>query len=101
MIKVWVKLKYALLYYVTKYMFIVDYLYFMLKLIILINTHLQYNIWFLIIQKRLGYTMFQIKERQLGRLKNSYLTKIFFFDYRVVGSISLLNGYLFSKFMWK
>lgn len=23
--------------------------------------------------------MFQIKERQLGRLKNSYLTKIFFF----------------------
>lgn len=53
MIKVWVKLKYALLYYVTKYMFIVDYLYFMLKLIILINTHLhvQYNIWFLIIQK--------------------------------------------------
>lgn len=41
--------------------------------------------------------MFQIKERQLGRMKNSYLTKIFFSDYRVVGSISLLNGYLFPS----
>lgn len=46
MIKVSVKLKYALLYmyYINKHMFIVDYLHYMLEFIILINGNLQCNI---------------------------------------------------------
>lgn len=45
MIKVSVKLKYALyMYYINKHMLIVDYLHYMLEFIILINGNLQCNI---------------------------------------------------------
>lgn len=100
MIKVWVKLKYALI--LCNQIYVYCWLLVFYAQTYNSDKH-AFTIQHLISNypKRLGYTMFQIKERQLGRMKNSYLTKIFFFDYRVVGSISLLNGYLFSKFMWK
>lgn len=82
MIKVSVKLKYALLYmyYINKHMFIVDYLHYMLEFIILINGNLQCNIWFdfWLSKKERLCAMFQIKERQLGRTnKMSYFFKDF------------------------
>lgn len=72
MIKVWVKLKYALLYYVIKYVYC-------WLLVFYAQTYnsdkhaFTCTIQHLISNypKRLGYTMFQIKERQLGRMKNS------------------------------